>query len=671
MHRAVSARLSNPKLSLFDALIIGGFEYENDNDSNAVDSEQIALGQRKNQLSRRVRLARQQKSGLDISESNGMLDKSENSSSGRAVDASGQHSELGSARFRIKPNTRTNIAGNKRPLLLEDSDGGLLEDPAARMSDDATMSEQSPHMAKNHPGYHPILLQQRMTRPANAGSSESCIVNGYLVNQNMGEAQGNATSFPMTLSQPLSFEMSGYGLAPAPSSAAETSHFHSMFNLMPGSDTSNQQLGMGFSAVAQTVAEFDEHRKPFLRHMVGCPYQLSQQQGGDSIVVTNATSRSGSLNSMSAHASSAIQQEKQGPTEVMMASLNQTAASAGLSLEQLAMALRNSNNLGQILASKGTMPTQAQQDLAVSLYQAENRALYQRAMLLAGYSPNIVQDERSQQHLQMAFSAWQAEGRRLTALMNELQGLMDPPLEANTPAPGHNGSCGNSGGSADGQDANASSNQHFTSYNHERNESSGHDDCDGQHHQHSRREMRSEHGREGCAFESGRHHHRLEGRCGHKAILHHPADGAAHIDFVVGNRIECYHGLEPLSSNASQNSASSIKVWPSSYKCEELSCKYDCQDAELECKSKKSKETPSDCCLAGEPKVYNIDDINLDGNEWFSDFSNGDTILGLFKLGADTETNSNAQFNNTGNSDPISERNNNSAPTTEKDPVNE
>lgn len=60
MHRAVGARIANPELSLFDALQIGGFGYDNDDDPNSMDSEQVTLGQRKNQLCRRIRMALRQ-----------------------------------------------------------------------------------------------------------------------------------------------------------------------------------------------------------------------------------------------------------------------------------------------------------------------------------------------------------------------------------------------------------------------------------------------------------------------------------------------------------------------------------------------------------------------------------------------------------------------------------
>lgn len=73
MHRAVAARLLNPELSLLEALLDGGFifpegtEGTGKSDRSIFDSDGVLLCQRKNQLSRRLRLAkkRQQASRAD------------------------------------------------------------------------------------------------------------------------------------------------------------------------------------------------------------------------------------------------------------------------------------------------------------------------------------------------------------------------------------------------------------------------------------------------------------------------------------------------------------------------------------------------------------------------------------------------------------------------------
>ncbi len=67
MHRAVAARLAKPEISLFQALVIGGFKFPDHINEVSIkysnepvyDSDNILLSQRKNQLSRRLRHLRQ------------------------------------------------------------------------------------------------------------------------------------------------------------------------------------------------------------------------------------------------------------------------------------------------------------------------------------------------------------------------------------------------------------------------------------------------------------------------------------------------------------------------------------------------------------------------------------------------------------------------------------
>jgi len=621
MHRAVSARLSNPKISLFEALKIGGFEYEQDNDANALDNEHITLGQRKNQLSRRVRLARQQKKEQKVS----VQQQLPPDASLSGVQHAGSRNVSGLASF---GGGSTPVTGNKRPFVMDEGDGGLSEDPAAKMlssdlpSDEAAalqqQSDQSRIMAKNHPGYHPILLQQRIV-PTTSNPSQN-MANSFLMNQNFSQG-GPILPLQHHHQQQQPVSIGNFAAQNANLSAAS-----------PGTDLSSTFPSQFPIAMQPSLLDINSHQpqQPQQQPPKGSAFAgaapQQQQQGGDApIVVTNASSLEASMNSSRA----SPPQDPQAPAGVTIASLNQSAASVGMSLEQLAMALRSSNNLVQILQSgRGSAPTQAQQDLAVSLYQSENCSLYERSMLRAGYPSEIAQNKRSPQYLQMAFSAWQAEGERLQALMNPQQELMDPPLVANAPSgSGPSGNSGASGGGGSGGSA-PRPNDHSQSHDY--------------HHGHQSHQQedstRSSGGGGGfgggCAFEGGRHIHRLEGKCGHKAILHQPADGTAHIDFVVGDRVECYHGVEPLSSNAKEEDSSTIKIWPSNYKCKDLSCRNKCKGPELENKTKCHKHGHSEeCMVAGDPKILDLDDIDLGGKEWNSDFSNGDTVLGLFKLG--------------------------------------
>ena len=611
MHRAVAARLEDPKMSLFDALKIGGFEYSDDHDSNAMDSEHITLGQRKNQLSRRVRLARQPKKEH---KEPGQYQLPDESLSGAAAQAATSEKIAGAPSSSSLHSGTTPVTGNKRPFLMTEGDGGLSEDPAAKIlsscdvpSDRVALDESRSIMAKHHPGYHPILLQQRLA-PLSTGTGSNSMVHGYLVNQNL--TQGGAT-FPVHQHQQQAAIDSGlgapsvnaFGSVPTPGTDASAT-FPSLF---PSISTTSTLGGVSSSLPQYQGAGFAAG--------------TAQQPSTDTTnVVTNTSSRVESLTSSRA----SPPQDPQVPAGVTIASLTKSAASVGMTLEQLAMALRNTNNLARILLSGGgSTPSQAQQDLAVSLYQSESRSLYERSMLRAGYPSEIAQNERSPQYLQMALEAWQSEGQRLNALANQQQELMDPPLTAN--APSGSGPSGSSGAVGDGGTGGAARPRDH-SHNHQ---------------QDSTRNAGDGFAGGGCAFEGGRHIHRLEGRCGHRAILHQPADGSAHIDFVVGNKIECYHGVEPLSSNpSSQDESSNIKIWPSKYQCKDLSCENKCRDGEIESKTKGHTHRHSECMVVGDPKILDLGDIDLDGKEWNSDFSNGDTVLGLFKLGDSTRASS-------------------------------
>jgi len=64
MNKAVEARMKNPQISLLEALVVGGFKFptlqvNNGNKKNGVvDEDNVLLSQRKNQLSRRIRIAK-------------------------------------------------------------------------------------------------------------------------------------------------------------------------------------------------------------------------------------------------------------------------------------------------------------------------------------------------------------------------------------------------------------------------------------------------------------------------------------------------------------------------------------------------------------------------------------------------------------------------------------
>lgn len=528
MHRAVGARLANPKISLFGALQIGGFEYENDEDANAVDSEQITLAQRKNQLSRRIRLA-QKLQATNPYNSNSATPTSQNKVTKWPSKMTGIHHVSVKKRQYHSP---TN------DLALGQSEGLVASstvNSSAKVGNKIDCSTNSFHIrARQHPDYHPLMIG---------------------VNANAFDSLKNSSD---------NFSMNG-----------ENSQ-------------GNGQTSDGIKSLHQTSS------RPLYKQSKNSPHP---------------------------------------PSAVAVTSLSQTAASLGMTLEQLALTLRSSNNLSKLIVSGPTV-TQQQKQLALSIYQSEIRCTYQRAMLLAGYQPDIAQNEHSPEYAQFVIDAWHMEGERLSAFRAEsLQLDKDSVYNRESPEAmfqntiirvnNHQSHDGHSHVPLQDNKVSCDDNGH----NHH-----GHD-----HHQkHKNVEEINRTNKNGTkesnGNKGGRHIHRLEGKCGHQPVLHQPTGGKPHIDFVIGDRVECYHNVQP----------SQDLMWPSNYNCTDLSCNDACGDiniAESASSLLLHNGTSNDLVattsnMGGcDPKIYDRSEINFESDEWNFDFSNGDSLLGLFKLG--------------------------------------
>jgi len=139
---------------------------------------------------------------------------------------------------------------------------------------------------------------------------------------------------------------------------------------------------------------------------------------------------------------------------------------------------------------------------------------------------------------------------------------------------------------------------------------------------------------------NGRHIHRLLGKCGHQAIVHNPHDGRPHIDFVVGDRVECYQNISPTTFPRDKGGET---IWPSRYKCIELLCSNSpASNHALVCKMFEKDE--GDCqglcdfVNQGYQSPLQIDASEIQGNkdEWNFDFLEDladDSLLGLIELG--------------------------------------
>jgi hypothetical protein len=289
MHRAVAARILNPQISLFQALQIGGFEYTNEQDAHAVDSENVTLCQRKNQLNRRLRAFRQQCEKTGATFPKGLSCTNET-----PLDQYSQLTERSCDETREKSTTT-----NFNPFQLPG------------------MSVRQEHGSK-------------------------------------GRVEKNALN--LTADQ-LTAQHDGFVLSPSQIQRA----------LASSTEGTNPSIRNGLNAIPPFHNDLNDHR--------------------------------------------------QQPSSETLASLTQTASSAGLTLDQLAQVLQSTLILSQILIS-GKAPIKTKQDLAVALLQNEHRSLFTKSMLLAGYSPEIIANECSSEYLQVAFAIWHKEGERLEGLMS-------------------------------------------------------------------------------------------------------------------------------------------------------------------------------------------------------------------------------------------------------------
>lgn len=507
MHKAVAARLANPDLSLFDALRIGGFDYPSNDDASIMDAEKVTLGQRKNQLSRRLRLARKDA-------------KTDHKPNRSAFDGA-------SALIRDKEGKASKTSNIGALALQMKRDGPVLN--ALSEDDDEDQNQEQakrPRIAKYHPEYAPLFVHP------------SASVRNPFSNTSIAKKQ-------------IQHITHGYSAASYPSRQPGDNRSITTFNPSLVTGTSNLQQ----------------------------PSLLPQPLGN---VFNNN------------------QNPQPRASAVAISSLTASAQAIGLTLEQLAMSLSsNPANLSKIILGVDDGATAKEQEaLALHLYEVENKALYSKCMLSARMDAKCCQ-QSSEEYLNFALKAWQAEGRRLQALMRSHPTIRDPPIEPNTEA--------------------SSSRGRKNMITPSRNTSSSSKNVDNI----PEKAKANKKDSSNCEDPDGFHIHRLDGQCGHKAIIHHPKDGFAHIDFVVGGVIECYQGIETIHEK--------LEGWLSTYKCKKLGCKHKFDGKEsvaLNGIFKRSIE-------GRQPKIIQLSEIDLDDPEWNLDpcGSIDGGVAALFKLG--------------------------------------
>mmetsp|Transcript_23910 Transcript_23910/g.56488 ORF Transcript_23910/g.56488 Transcript_23910/m.56488 type:complete len:670 (+) Transcript_23910:114-2123(+) len=608
MHKAVAARLKSPEISLFDALKIGGFEYISNNDSSATDSEKVTLGQRKNQLSRRLRLAKKNNADCDHDSHDGDSgDAAENAilqNDGSVGSGDGgtqvPSSKFGARALQMKRELDFAIAdeetaassgaggtaassqskGRQQLMMEEDFSTSMQGTANASLSAVEAQLEQAskrPRVAKFHPDFAPLIVPPTSFRHSSMDSSQrnmSGMVSGL---------DGGAGA-PTTASS----------LTPGPSTTSYPS-----LSSFPGSIPAPYGLSYGGLGAAGGAAT-----------SYGLPTTISTNMFAPSQPRASA---------------------------VAVSSLTSSAQAVGLTLEQLALALSsNTSALAKLVSDTRTGESIVKQlDLAMNLYSGEVKALYSRCMLQAGIDPALAEPE-APTYLDFASKAWQKEGKRLAEMMGkarmenisaDLSGL-DHAATA-----GANAAASGTQNHPDVTARDGPSNVSLNTTNDGEAVTSTAAASAGEKDQHCHKG----HDSSTC---NANHVHQL-GQCGHRAIIHHPPEGSPHIDFIVGDHVECYSGIDsvPLGRNLDS-------IWPSQFKCKDVD---DNDGSSTKICAKTIGGSSVDGYLSAgdssapgigsEPKILKLSDVNLEDPEWNYDSDGG--VMGLFKLG-ENETMDNA-----------------------------
>lgn len=559
MHKAVAARLANPSLSLYEALCIGGFDYSENDDKSVLDSKKVTLGQRKNQLSRRLRLARKQGAGENKNSSTGI---------NRALFDGNVGNRNGTTRKKVQ------IDDNKHPEGKQDDHLSTLGHNRTKME---LINELGTHSYNNN---------------SNGRNGEA-----------MGTQQQKRHRFTKCLNS-TTFE--------------RTCTMASAMN----QKLNGQYLHQGWPLAT-------------LPHMGGDGTPNSLPMAGSTQGLNYSSSQYYTPQMSNRIADQTVQRFQHGSSAVALSSLAATAQSVGLSLDQLALTLSsNTTSLSKLVAEVRSGDSEIKQEqMALDIYQADVKGLYSKCLLVAGVDASLA-EQNTPTYVKFAMKAWEAEGKRLRSLQETItRGKQTKSVTIASSS--RQRQVAPSSRQRDKDSENKENPNASNSDGENQNQNSEHRNYD---YNPNNDQQEAENGN---SIEKGdrlkcdaRHMHRL-GDCGHKAIIHQPKDGAAHIDFIVNDQIECYANNDSMSLAG----RSFDTAWPSKYKCKDIdeSCAKNCGKSVASSLDTTWGNMES---LVQEPKVFKLSEIDTGDPEWSFDATEDADggVMGLFKLGRETSS---------------------------------
>eukprot|EP00550_Attheya_septentrionalis_P010795 CAMPEP_0198306240 /NCGR_PEP_ID=MMETSP1449-20131203/58314_1 /TAXON_ID=420275 /ORGANISM="Attheya septentrionalis, Strain CCMP2084" /LENGTH=794 /DNA_ID=CAMNT_0044008789 /DNA_START=832 /DNA_END=3216 /DNA_ORIENTATION=+ len=738
MHLALGLRLVTPEMSLLDALRGGGFVFStnhghiNDNHDEPqlddttssskgvmVDDDMVPLGQRKNQLSRRLRLAKQaMENNLPVNLGDYII------SNGRVVqgpDSDGKvmnhpnhaHAYANAAMVlphkhnanknkgpsqppRTNNNNNNNIGNhkinkrrtragsdvmgspNQSQLPRSDSflsiDTNYLREQMGVQDDENDEQKAIQRIARNHPMYG---MSFPVTNPFSQAQTGRWGVGG-----------GGATS----QNSNTSANGGGNNMVPIMQNVPQQQQQQQFSNSFPYG-MMNPQLGGG-TANSNKLNVFDQAQQ-FVAHMgIG---GTSVPGGGpmmNTMNVPSGSSHGGSGGTFPGQGNNMMMSNALPPQQQQHGTSQNQAGLMGMSGGQLPGGGRLPNGL------QGGMSEQAQfnemMENALNFYHIESETMFKRCLLMAGFSTEPSQDY-DRLYVTFADMCLAAETSRINKLRNYCH---FPASTASSNNTNDNGTAGTSHGNNNMPPSNGgggmsnsigptnnNAGPHMTSSlsserqsnslqggnnvlsgtsaidkikaldEHQRriveslavkNDKSqdqeqdqdhhndhDHDNAHKMSHDHSSEQNHDPgHAKNANVCGDGRHVHQLEGKCGHRAVIHHPEGGHAHVDFVVNGKVECYHGVKSVESNKSG-------LWKSRFNCAQLCCEdqLGCDQVNQVMKNFQQQSGGSSPSLVEtDPVLLDLGDIDLQSKEWNIDIfsrqhtTTDDALVNLLNL---------------------------------------
>ena len=596
MHKAVAARLVNVDMPLIKALLVGGFTFPllddegspkdrnvaKIDDAKVMDAEGVSLAQRKNQLSRRIRIAREkiQEDGGDMSAYTDVLEGTPFASQRKKVPIKAP----ATSELELKALLRTSEAQKQMDILMKERPDAM---EFATKDNGNDLGQQGAPLHQTSTGQYPFLpTHQQPPSSMIAGLPDSAPEvliedpdDDVISPSNLGGSHRRAKDHPMFAQYQASLtggtqQWGGLGNVMASVAANQKQATATAGLAALGAVAHAHSAATGTTDDSKSRKSVNTDSLSLAAASMGISPEMISMMIGQGTQHAPASTNGKQDDGKDGHVT--VPNDDEGKTDMKSDSSKTSAA------DDEAEKVASDSADSAVAVAREVDPEQeaaideAKLKIALNVYQTEHSTLLKRCLMVAGFDPSR-SEECDPLYIQFAERCAQAEHRRLHRLTLCFQ---------------------------------------------------------------------------------GRHVHRLDGRCGHKAVLHHPAgDPHPHVDFIVNGKVECFRNAGGIKS-ADGNEA----LWPSKFSCDDAGCSdhtgcHHDEKGEADChkkshddvtcgKGKCDKKCDAATKQMGDPSILYLSEKDIEGHdEWkcMSEIDIGtvmdglldDSALGLQALTAD------------------------------------